>query len=147
MKKNQPIRVLIADDQRSVRNGLKVLLTLYAEFEVVALAGSGRQAVQMTKEYRPDLILMDIQMPDMNGIEATRLIKKKWPMIKVIALTMYIGNKEEALAAGADLYLLKGFETEILYQKMLKALSGSVPNSLPLRGRGSYDKRNSSLHQ
>jgi DNA-binding NarL/FixJ family response regulator len=144
---NQRIRILIADDQQSARNGLKALLTLYPEFEVVGLASDGREAVQMVEEYRPDVILMDIQMPAMDGLEATRLVKDKWPMIKVIALAMYIGGKDEALTAGVDAYLLKGFEAEILYKTILRILSRSFSNLVVVRGVGRRNKRRSSLHQ
>lgn len=130
---NQRIQVLIADDQRSARDGLRALLTLYPEFEVVGLACNGQEAVQMAEEYRPDVILMDIQMPVMDGLEAIKLVKEKWPMIKVIALTMYIDNKDEALAAGADMHLLKGFDAEILYKDILSMIDGSVRTS-PVTG-------------
>lgn len=143
----QRIRILIADDQESARNGLKALLTLYPGFEVVGLARDGREAVQMAEEYRPDVILMDIQMPIMDGLEATRIVKERWPMIKVIALTMYGGNKDEVISAGADVYLLKGFEPETLHKNMLGILDGSVPNSPVGRGIGRRSKRLSSLYQ
>ena len=144
---NQRIRVLIADGQQSARNGLKALLTLYPEFEVVGLASDGREAVQMAKEYQPDVILMDMQMPAMDGLEATRLVKDKWPTIKVIALAMYIGGKDEALTAGIDAHLLKGFEAEILYKTILRIQSRSFSNPLVTRGIGRRNKRRSSLCQ
>ena len=144
---NQRIRVLIADDQQSARNGLKALLTLFPEIEVVGLASDGREAVQKAEEYRPDVILMDIQMPAMDGLEATRLVKDKWPMIKVIALAMYVGGKHEALTAGVDAHLLKGFEAEILYKTILKIQSRSFGNPLVVKGTGRRYKSRSSLRQ
>ena len=144
---NQRIRVLIADDQQSARNGLKALLTLFPEIEVVGLASDGREAVQMAEEYRPDVILMDIQMPVMDGLEATRLVKDKWPMIKVVALAMYVGGKDEALTAGVDAHLLKGFEAEILYKTILKIQSRSFSNPLVVKGTSRCHKSRSSPRQ
>ena len=131
---NQTIRILIVDDQQPARNGLKALLILYPEFEVIGLARDGREAVQMAEDQQPDVILMDAHMPTMNGLEATQLIKKKWPMIKVIVLSTCFGNKGEALAAGADSHLLKGFEPETLYKHILEILDESVRNSPVMPG-------------
>jgi DNA-binding NarL/FixJ family response regulator len=127
-----------------VLNGLKALLALYPEIKVVGLASDGREAVQMAEEYRPDVILMDLQMPVMDGLEATRLVKEKWPMIKVIALTMYVDRKAEALTAGVDAHLLKGFEAEILYKIILKTQRKSTISSIGTRGTSRRDKDPSS---
>lgn len=143
---NQRIRVLIADDQLSARNGLKALLTLNSAFKVVGLASNGREAVQMAEEYRPDVILMDLQMPVMDGLEATRLVKDKWPMIKVIALTMYVGRKAEALTASFDAHLLKGFEAEILYSIILKTQRQSTISSIETDGARREHKDRSSMY-
>lgn len=94
------------------------------------MASDGQEAVQLAEECQPDVILMDIRMPVMDGLEATRLIKKRWPTIKIIALTMYINHKTEALAAGVDAHLLKGFEAEILHAVILRTQSKPTSSSL-----------------
>ena len=108
----QRIRILIADDQRSTRQGLKALLTHYPQVEIVGEAVNGQEAVRLVETYRPDVVLMDIKMPEMDGLETTQRIKRNWPEVKVIALTMYSHFKLEALAAGADVFLTKGCAIE-----------------------------------
>jgi len=101
------IRVLIADDHLSTRRGLRSVLSLYPDIEVVGEATDGREAVRVAAEIQPDLVLMDGKMPVMDGLEATRLIKSQWPEIRVIVLTMCAEYQAKALAAGADVSLLK----------------------------------------
>ena len=113
------IRVMIADDQQPTRLGLSALLTLCPEVELIGEAADGLEAVQLAVERRPDVVLMDMQMPVMDGLEATRRIKTHKPEIKVIALTMYGRYKAQALAAGVDAFLLKGCATETLLDVIL----------------------------
>ena len=113
------VRVLIADDQAPTRQGLKALLTLCPRMDVVGEATNGREAVHLVAQHRPDVVLMDMQMPGMDGLEATRTIKGRWPQVKVIALTMYPGYQVEAVAAGVDAFLLKGSPTEVLQATIL----------------------------
>lgn len=115
----QCIRVLIVDDQQPTRQGLSALLNLCPEVELVGEAADGLEAVQMVAEHRPDVVLMDMHMPGMDGLEATRRIKNKWSEIKVIGLTMY--NRYQALAtsAGVDAFLIKGCATETLLDAIL----------------------------
>jgi DNA-binding NarL/FixJ family response regulator len=80
--------------------------------------------VQLVERYRPDVVLMDVRMPGMDGVEATRLIKTGWPQVNVIVLTMYADRRAEALAAGADAVLLKGCPTEALLAAILEAKTG-----------------------
>ena len=101
------VRVVIADDRPATRRGLKALLALLPQVEVVGEAGDGQESLDLVAECKPDVVLMDVQMPVMDGVEATRRIKRDWPHVKVIALTMYAGHRAEALAAGADAFLLK----------------------------------------
>jgi DNA-binding NarL/FixJ family response regulator len=104
------IRVLLAEDHLLVRASLRSLLERVADVEVVAEADDGRQAIEKTNEHRPDIVLMDISMPGMNGMEATRQIVKALPEIKVVVLSMHT-NEEfvlQALRAGASGYVLKG---------------------------------------
>ena len=115
----QHIRVLIADDRLSSRDGLKALLSTRAEIDIVGEAADGREAVQLVEECWPDVVLIDVRMPVMDGLEATRVIKDRWPEIKVIVLTMYSSHQPEALAAGADAFLVKGCASEDLLQAIL----------------------------
>jgi DNA-binding NarL/FixJ family response regulator len=110
----QLVRVLIVDDQLSVRNGLKALLAFYPEILVVGEAVNGEEALQLVGEQQPQVVVMDLQMPVMDGVAATRLIKKQWPAIKVIILTVQAARSREALSAGADIFLLKGNEPAVL---------------------------------
>ena len=103
------IRVLLADDHTIVRQGLRALLDSQEDIEVVGEAEDGRQAFEKTKELIPDIVVIDITMPNLNGIEATRQIKKQNPEIKVLVLTVH-DNEEyihQILQAGASGYLLK----------------------------------------
>lgn len=101
-------RVLIADDRPRSRSGLRALLDLRPEIVVVGEAADGRDAVQLVEELRPDVVLMDARMPVMDGVQATRIIKERWPGIKVIVLTIHAGYRADALTAGADAFLVKG---------------------------------------
>lgn len=120
---NQKIRVLIADDQRSARQGLKALLAFAPQIEVIGEASDGQEVVQLVAEKQPAVVLMDVQMPEMDGLEATRLIKKQWPQVKVMILTMFPSRRAEALAAGADHFLLKGCPAESLQDAILSLFS------------------------
>ena len=110
------IRVLIADDHSIVRAGVRSLLEGYAEFEVVGEAGSGWEAIELATRLQPDVVLMDIAMGDLSGLEATQEIKERSPNVNVLALTMY--DREEfffaMLKAGALGYVLKESEPEEL---------------------------------
>jgi DNA-binding NarL/FixJ family response regulator len=112
----QRIRVLIADDHVHSRCGLRVLLATSPEVEVVGEAADGQEALHLVEAYQPDVVLMDVRMPVLNGLEAARIIKNRWPEVKVILLTMRAAYKADALATGADSFLLKGCPTEYLLQ-------------------------------
>ncbi len=103
------IRILLADDHTILRAGLRMMLNAQPDFEVVGEAQDGRQAIQEAQKLQPDVVLMDITMPDMNGIEATRQIKKLLPEVKVLILTMHEHDEYvfQALRAGASGYMLK----------------------------------------
>ena len=118
----QHIRVLIVDDRLSSRNGLKALLVTQPGIEIVGEAADGREAIELVAECRPDVVLMDVRMPLMDGLEATRIIKDRWPEAKVIVLTMYPSHQDEALAAGADAFLVKGCAAEELLAAILKGV-------------------------
>jgi DNA-binding NarL/FixJ family response regulator len=101
-------RVLIADDRPRSRSGLRAVLALRSEIEIVGEAADGQEAVRLVAECRPDVVLMDARMPVLDGVEATHLIKEGWPEVRVVVLTMYPTYREDALAAGADAFLIKG---------------------------------------
>jgi NarL family two-component system response regulator LiaR len=107
-KAKRKVRVLIADDRSRSRQGLKALLSTYSGIEVVGEAGNGEEAVRLVEERRPDAVLMDAKMPAMDGLTATRLIKERWPEVRVVVLTMYGARRSDAVAAGADAFLVKG---------------------------------------
>ncbi len=113
------VRVLIAEDEPRARQGLKVLLGAWPEVEVVGEAADGREAVQGIEECQPDVALLDARMPVLDGLAATQLIKTRWPQVRVIILTMYPTHRAEALAAGADAFLLKGCPAEVLLAAIL----------------------------
>jgi len=101
-------KVLIADDNVRARAGLRALLLLRPEIEVVGEAVDGIAAVEMVRDRQPDAVLMDVRMPVMDGLEATRRIREFCPTIRIIVVSMYASRRAEALAAGADAFLLKG---------------------------------------
>jgi two-component system response regulator NreC len=111
------IRILLADDHTILRAGLKMMLNAQPDMEVIGEAQDGRQAIHEAQKLQPDIILMDITMPDMNGIEATKQIKKTQPEIKVLILTMHEHDEYifQALRAGASGYILKeAADTELI---------------------------------
>jgi len=112
----QPARVLLADDHRLMRSGLRLVIERHSEFSVVGEADDGRQAVAMAESLKPDVIVMDIGMPGLNGIEAARQITDKYPDLPIVMLTMHSdeGYVLRALKAGARAYLLKDSAEEDL---------------------------------
>ena len=124
----QLIRVLIADDRQATRDGLRALLSLYPHVEVVGEAEDGQAAVRLVSENQPLLVLMDMQMPVMDGLEATQHIKDRWPEVKIVALTIYPQYRTGALAAGADLFLLKGDSPTYLHDAILSQVQSLAPH-------------------
>jgi DNA-binding NarL/FixJ family response regulator len=123
----QSTRVLIVDDSVRTRDGLRALLTMRPEIEVVGEATNGQDAVRLVAECRPDIVLMDLHMPVLDGVQATQLIKQQWPAVTVVVLTMYAVDQSAALAAGADAFLLKGGAPERLLAALGVVLSDSQP--------------------
>ena len=107
--KMSAIRVILADDHTIVRKGLRALLEREVQIEVVDEAGDGREVLQKVKQHMPDVVVMDIGMPNLNGIEATKQIRKRFPDVKVIILTMHASEEYvfAVLNAGASGYILK----------------------------------------
>jgi DNA-binding NarL/FixJ family response regulator len=110
------IRVMIVDDHKLVREGLKAVFGLGEEIDVVGEAGSGEDALDMIARVDPDVILMDISMPGMNGIQATKQIRKEYPDVKIVILTMLDqeGSVYEAVKAGATGYMIKSTSSDEL---------------------------------
>jgi DNA-binding NarL/FixJ family response regulator len=108
------MRILVVDDQLRARQSLKALLATWPQVEEIREASNGQQAVRLIEESRPDIVLMDILMPELDGLQATRLIKTRWPQVQVIVLTMYGEYLDDAVAAGADGFFIKGEPPERL---------------------------------
>jgi DNA-binding NarL/FixJ family response regulator len=123
-----PIRVLVADDHSVVRKGLRAFLSLDGELEVVGEARDGEQAVQMARQLLPDVVLMDIKMPKMDGIAATGVIRAELPDTEVVALTSVLEDASVvgAVRAGAIGYLLKDTEADELCRAIKAAAAGQV---------------------
>jgi DNA-binding NarL/FixJ family response regulator len=102
------ISVIIADDQIATRRALKALLAFEPRIVVIGEAANGREAIQLVGEKQPDLLLIDVHMPVLDGLKATQKIKSVWPDVKVVVYTMFPGYQEEAYRAGADYFLIKG---------------------------------------
>jgi DNA-binding NarL/FixJ family response regulator len=122
------IRVLLVDDHVLVRAGINSLLQTIDGVEVVAQASNGAEALQLVAEHRPDVILMDIAMDIMNGLEATAEIQRGFPQTKIVILSMYLNEAyvEQALRAGASGYLLKDSETEEIELALATVASGEL---------------------
>jgi NarL family two-component system response regulator LiaR len=121
-----PIRVLIVDDHAMVRRGLAAFLKVKPELLLIGEAADGHQAIALCGQLAPDVVLMDLLMPEMGGSEATRVIRARWPRVQVIALTSF-GEKEmvrEALQAGAISYLLKNVSADDLAAAIRAACTG-----------------------
>lgn len=117
------MKIIICDDQAVVRDGLEMLLTLEKDIEVIDTAQDGAEALEQVAQHQPDLVLMDLKMPGMNGIEATRQIRARYPDVRVLVLTTYDDDEWvfDAIRAGASGYLLKDTPRE----KVVEAVRGT----------------------
>jgi len=122
------VRVLLADDQRLVRDSLGTLLGLLDRIELVGTAADGEQALALAAEYKPDVVLMDLRMPRMDGIEATRQLRERQPDVRVIALTTYADDESVlgALRAGARGYLTKDASSQDIHAAILTVAAGDA---------------------
>jgi DNA-binding NarL/FixJ family response regulator len=126
---NEPgrtLRIIVADDQASVREGLVVLLGALPDIDVVASAADGRQAVDLVAQHRPDAILLDLHMPVLDGIEATRLLSAEHPQVAIVVLTTYLDDTSvlDALRAGARSYLTKDADRKDIAHALRAAADG-----------------------
>lgn len=126
MTETDPIRVLIVDDHSMVRTGLATFLRVKPDLELVGEARDGQQAVTLCEQLQPDVILMDLVMPKMDGIAATRSIRRRWPQVQIIALTSFKDKDlvQDALRAGAIGYLLKDVSVDELAEAIRNAHAG-----------------------
>ena len=130
------VKVLLADDHKIVRDGLRTLLEKNAEVKVVGEAEDGRTAVQLAKKLSPDIVIMDVAMPDLNGIEATRQVVAEHPGVKVIAVSMHSDKRfvAEMLKAGASAYLSKDYAFDELEKVIRTVMANKVYLSPDISG-------------
>ncbi|WP_125154878.1 response regulator transcription factor [Clostridium rectalis] len=120
--------IIIIDDEKLIREGLKIILSTYEDIEVVGVAGDGIQGLEICKHQDVNVVLMDIRMPNCDGVLGTRIIKEKFPHIKILILTTF-NDKEyihEALKFGASGYLLKDSSNDLIYEGIKACLKGNV---------------------
>ena len=122
----KPIRVMIVDDHLLVRDGLNLLVSTFDDLQVVAVADDGDQAVRLCAEAQPDVILMDILMPNMDGPTATGRIRASWPQVQILALTSFVEEElvQRAIGAGAIGYVLKNVSADELAEAIRAARQG-----------------------
>ena len=134
---SDPIRIMIVEDHNIVRQGLAALLKTVPEFLVVAEAADGQQAVDLYRVHQPDITLMDLRLPKINGVEAIGRIRKEYPGARIIVLTTFDGDEDiyRALQAGARGYLLKGMEGDELMAAIRAVYAGKsrIPASVAER--------------
>jgi two-component system response regulator NreC len=120
------IRVLLAEDHRTVRQGVRLLLDAQPDVEVVGEAGDGRTALRLARELTPDVVLMDVSMPEMNGLRATEKLAEELPGVRVLALTRHTdrGYMQQLLQAGAAGYVLKQSDPAVLLQAVRAVAAG-----------------------
>lgn len=134
---NSAARIIVADDHPLFREALGRILNGYSDLKVVGEAEDGQRAVELCRRLCPELVLMDVQMPVMNGLEATRAIKQEFPQVAVLMLTAFEDTKylAEAILEGAAGYVLKHAKSERIVEAIREALSGESPIDRELSGR------------
>ncbi|MGD6817017.1 response regulator [Metabacillus sp. 84] len=127
----QPFRILVVDDHSHAREGIRIILEEYSDFVIVGEAQNGKEAIALTEELMPDIILMDIQMPEMDGLEATKRIKIKFPYVKIVMITVSddVTDLFDALKQGAQGYLLKNIQSQDWYEYLRAFALDEVPMS------------------
>lgn len=137
-----PIRVALVDDHALVRDGIKALLAVMPPLEVVGEAESGAEAIEMVGRCQPDLLLVDISLRDMNGLELTRVLRSQYPSLKVLVLSMYDNNEyvSESVRAGASGYVLKNSPSREIIAAIEAIASGGTFYSAEIAQRLIADK-------
>jgi DNA-binding NarL/FixJ family response regulator len=125
---SEQVQVLIVDDQPRARQSLKALLATWPLIGAMREAANGEEAIGSVEQARPDLVLMDVHMPVMNGLEATRRIKEHWPQVRIIALSIYGDYQADALVAGADAFVSKGEPPEKLLDTVAAVVNATTLN-------------------
>ena len=122
------MRIAIIDDEKLICEGLKIIFQSYPDIEVIATGSNGNDALKICEEKNPELLLMDIRMPECNGVEATKKIKKSFPDIKILILTTFNDTEyiQKALQYGASGYLLKDSSPDVIYDGIKAAISGNI---------------------
>ncbi|HEY2420596.1 MAG TPA: response regulator transcription factor [Neobacillus sp.] len=122
------MKVLIVDDDALIRDGLKILIELEADFEVTGTASNGQEAFEMCQKQRPDIVLMDIRMPNMDGVLGTKLIKQHFNTIKVVILTTFKDDEyiKEAIKSGAEGYILKNQPSDSIIESLRAVGKGNT---------------------
>lgn len=121
---NRRVKVLLGDDNPFSRNGLRALLETCPYLDVIGIAQDGAHALSLVQDHTPDVVLLDVKMPRINGLQATRRIKQRWPDVRVVLISMYIGYQSSALEAGADYFFLKGAPSSELMEAILGPENG-----------------------
>lgn len=142
------MKILLVDDHEMVRLGLKSYLDLQEDVEVVAESSNGREGVEQALELRPDVIIMDIVMPEMNGIEATMAILETWPEAKILILTSYLDNEKiyPVLDAGAKGYMLKTSSADEILHAIRKVARGEIAIETEVSKKVQYHRNHIELH-
>ena len=143
------MKILLVDDHEMVRLGLKSYLDLQVDIDVVAESADGRAGVEKALELRPDVIVMDIVMPEMNGIEATLAILKEWPEAQILILTSYLDNEKiyPVLDAGAKGYMLKTSSADEILQAIQKVAKGEIAIETEVSKKVQYHRNHIELHE
>lgn len=143
------MQILLVDDHEMVRLGLKGYLDLQDDVDVVAEASNGREGVEKALELHPDVIMMDIVMPEMNGIEATMAILKEWPEAKILILTSYLDNEKiyPVLDAGAKGYMLKTSSADDILRAVRKVAKGELAIETEVSQKVEYHRNHIELHE
>jgi DNA-binding NarL/FixJ family response regulator len=131
------LRIVLADDHETVREGLKAILNAQPDMEVVGEATDGTSAIAQARDLRPDILVMDVTMPSLNGLKATEAINQQWPQVKVVTLTRHAddGYLQQLLRAGASGYVLKQSRAVVLLQAIRAIASGGTYLDPAVAGR------------
>jgi len=122
------IKIILVDDEKLIRDGLKIILESYADIEVIDVCSNGREALESCKKNPPNVVLMDIRMPQCDGVTGTKLIKEQFKDIKILILTTFndVEYIQEALKYGASGYILKDSDYDLIYEGIKACIKGTI---------------------